>query len=74
MDVNIEIYVGDDNIYIARCPELEIYANGDSQGEAVSKLKKKIAAHYEQSDIFLDAKQDIDYTIHYYSTRYPRTH
>lgn len=74
MDAKIEIYRGDDNIYITRCPELNLYANGKTQGEAIAKLKKKIEEFINKSDSFLDAKQDINYTTHYYSTRFPQTH
>jgi len=74
MYTNIEIYRGDDNIYIARCPELDIYTNGSTQREAVWKLKKKIAKFMAKSDSFIDAKEDIDYTVHYYYSRFPQTH
>ena len=74
MYADIEIYRGDDNIYITRCPELNLYANGRTQREAVLKLKKKIVKFLRKSDSFTDAKKDIDYTIHYYSSRFPQTH
>ena len=74
MYANIEIYRGDDNIYITRCPEFNLYANGKTQREAVLKLKRKIAKFLRRSDSFKDAKKDIDYTAHYYSSRFPQTH
>jgi hypothetical protein len=74
MYANIEIYRADDNIYITRCPELNLYANGNTQREAVLKLKRKIAKFLRKSNTFTDAKKDIDYTTHYYSTRFPQTH
>ena len=74
MYANIEIYRGDDNIYITRCPELNLYTNGKTQKEAIAKLKKKIVEFINKSDSSKDAKQDIDYTVHYYSTRFPRIH
>lgn len=74
MYVDIEICRGDDNIYISCCPELNLYANGKTQREAISKLKKKIRDFIIKSDSFIKAKQDIDHTIHYYSTRFPQTH
>ncbi len=74
MYANIEIYRGDDNIYITRCPELNLYANGNTQKEAVLKLKRKIAKALRKSISSVDAKRDIDYTVHYYSTRSPQTH
>ena len=74
MYANIEIYRGDDNIYITHCPELDLYANGKTQKEAITKLKKKIAEFLNESNSSDEAKQDIDCTAHYYSTRHPQTH
>ena len=72
--VDIEIYRGDDNIYIACCPELDIYSNGNTQEEAAAKLKKRISEFIDKYDSFFDARKDIDYTAHYYSARSPQTH
>ena len=74
MYTNIEPDRGDDNIYITRCPELNLYANANTQKEAVAKLKKKIAEYIDKSDSYTDAKEDIDYSVHYYSCRFPQTH
>ena len=74
MYTNIEIYRTDDSVYITRCPEFNLYAKGNTQKEAVWKLKKKIVKFLRKSDSFVDAKQDIDYTIHYYFARFPQTH
>lgn len=74
MYINIEIYRGDDNIYITRCQEYDLYANGKTQKEAVAKLKKRIAEFIKRSDSSADAVDDIDYTVHYYSARLPQTH
>lgn len=74
MYTEIEIYRGDDNIYITRCPELNLYAKGNTQREAVLKLKKKIAKFLRKPDSFANAKQEIDCTVHYYSARFPQTH
>jgi len=72
--VDIEIYRGDDNIYIACSPELDIYSNGNTQTEAVAKLKARINEYIDKGDSFFDAHKDIDYTTHYYSARSPQTH
>lgn len=72
--VDIEIYRGDDNIYIACCPEFDIYSNGNTQEEAVAKLRKRISEFIDKYDSFFDARKDIDYTVHYYSARSPQTH
>lgn len=74
MYAEIEIYRSDDNIYITRCPELNLYAKGNTQREAVLKLKRKIAKFLRKPDSSNDVKQEIDYTIHYYSSRFPQTH
>ena len=74
MYADIEIYRSDDNIYITRCPELNLYARGNTQREAVLKLRKKIAKFLRQPDTFKDDRKDIDHTIHYYSSRFPQTH
>lgn len=74
MYLDIEIYRGDDNVYITRCKELDLYANGRTQKEAVARLKKKIAEFIDKFYSSPDAKQDIDYTAHYYSARSPKTH
>ena len=74
MYANIEIYRSDDNIYISRCPEFNLYAKGTTQREAVLKLKKKIAKFIRKLNSSQDSQKDIDYTTHYYSSRSPQTH
>ncbi len=72
--VDIEIYRGDDNIYIARAPKIDIYANGSTQKEAAAKLRKRIDEFINKRDSFFDARKDIDHTTRYYSARSPQTH
>jgi len=74
MYINIEIYRGDDNIYITRCPELNLYANGKTQKEAIANIKRIIAKFIDKSNSSIDAKRDIDFTAHYYSAHSPQTH
>jgi len=74
MYINIEIYRGDDNIYITRCPELNLYANGKTQKEAIANIKRIIAKFIDKSNSSINAKQDIDFTAHYYSARSPQMH
>lgn len=50
MYINIEIYRGDDNIYITRCPELDLYANGKTQKEAIAKLRRIIDDYFKLED------------------------
>ena len=74
MNVTIDIYRADDNIYIACCPELNLYTNSCIQKDAVAKLKKKITEFMNKSKSSFDAMQDISCTTHYYSTHFPRLH
>lgn len=74
MDVTIDIYRADDNVYIACCPEFNLYTNSRTQKDAIVKLKKKITEFIDKSESFVDAKEDIDYTTHYYSTHFPQLH
>lgn len=64
MYINIEIYRGDDNIYITRCPELNLYANGKTQKEAIAKLKKKISEFNDRPYPSVAREQNIHTTIH----------
>lgn len=72
--VDIEIYRGDDSIYIACSPELDIYSNGNTQEEAVAKLKARVSEYIDKGDSSLDACKDIGCTVRYYSARLPQTH
>lgn len=70
----IEIYRGNDGIYVAYSPELNIYSNGNTQGEAAVKLKARVNEYIDKGDSFFDAHKDISRTAHYYSARLPQTH
>ncbi len=74
MYVTIEVTRTDDNIFITHCPEFDVHARGRTQRQAVRSIKKKIASYIRLSASFTDAQQDIDYTIHYYSGRFPQMH
>lgn len=50
MYFDIEIYKSDDNIYIACCPELDLFANGDTQENAAAKLRRKISDFIDKQD------------------------
>ena len=60
MYINIEIYKGDDNIYITRCPELDLYANGRTQKEAIAKLRRIIDDYFKQDGKYPDDFSPID--------------
>ncbi len=74
MNVNIEIYKGDDEIFIAMCPELELYYHADTKEEAIEGLKEDIFKYVRHADSIIDVREDINPTVHYYSTRFPQVH
>ena len=74
MYIDIEIYRGDDNIFVAACPELNLFSHGETQDKAVEKLKKNILDFLEKSQTFADAKEDIEFSVRYYSSRHPQIH
>lgn len=74
MYVDIEIYRGDDNIFVAACPELNLFSHAETQDKAVEKLKKDILHFLKNSQTFADAKEDIEFSVKFYSSRYPQIH
>jgi len=62
--IDIEIYRGDDNIYITRCPEYNVFANGKTQKEAIAKIKKKISAIADTSDSSHEIGPQSSLTVH----------
>ena len=74
MFIDIEIYKGDDNIFVAICPELNLHVHAPTQDEAVDKLKFNILDYIKNSKIYADAKQDIKFSVRFYYSRRPQTH
>ena len=74
MFVDIEVYKGDDNIFVASCPELNLYSNAATRDEAVDKLKFNILDSIRNSKIYADARDEIEFTVRFYSSRRPQTH
>ena len=74
MFVDIEIYKGDDNIFVANCPQFDLYSHAVTQQEAIDKLKFNILDHIRNSKIYTDAKEDIQFSVCYYSSRWPQIH
>ncbi|MDO8489194.1 MAG: hypothetical protein Q7S42_03680 [Candidatus Omnitrophota bacterium] len=74
MYVDIEVYRGDDNIFVAACPELNLFTHAKSQKAAVKKLKKNIRDFFTNQDDLEDAKREIEETAHFYSSRVPQSH
>lgn len=74
MYIDIEIYRGDDNIFVAACPEFNLFSHAETQDKAVEKLKKNIQHFLENTKVFSDAKEDIEFSVKFYSSRYPQIH
>lgn len=74
MFIDIEVYKGDDNIFLASCPELNLYSHAPTRDEAIDKLKSNILDYIRNSKIYADAKEDIKFSVRFYSSRHPQTH
>ena len=73
MYLNIEVYRGNDDIFIATCPELELYSHGDTQEQAVEKLQRDIVSLLATLDK-VKSEQDIKFSYHYYPSGIPQVH
>ncbi len=74
MFIDIEVYKGDDNIFLASCPELNLHSHAPTRDEAVDKLKFNILDYMKNSKLYADAKEEIDFSVRFYASRYPYTH
>ena len=74
MFLDIEVYKGDDNIFVASCPELGLHSHGPTRDEAVDKLKFNILDYIKNSRLYKEAREDIDFSVRFYSSRFPHTH
>lgn len=74
MFVDIEVYKGDDDIFVASCPEFNLYSHATTRDEAVDKLKFNILDYIRNSKIYMDAKEEIEFTVYFYSSRRPQIH
>lgn len=74
MFVDIEVYKGDDNIFVASCPELNLYSRASTRDEALEKLKFNILDYVRNSRIYQDVKEEINFTVRFYSSRRPQIH
>ena len=61
MYLSIEIYQGNDNIYVAACPELNLFANAGTQTEAVEKLKANIFNLLKEEGEFAFSESDVKF-------------
>ena len=74
MFIDIEVYKGDDNIFVASCPDLNLFSHAGSRDEAVDKLKFNILDYIKNSRIYSDARHEIGFSVRFYSSRHPYTH
>jgi len=74
MFIDIEIYKGDDNIFVAACPELNLFSHADTQDEAVEKLKRDIMKVMDSSEALSGTDRDIEFSVLHYSSGKPQTH
>ena len=74
MFIDIEVYKGDDNIFVASCPDLDLHSHASTRDEAVDKLKFNILDYIKNSKIYTDAKDEIGFSVRFYSSRFPYTH
>ena len=74
MFIDIEVYKGDDNIFVASCPELELYSRALTREEAIDRLKFNILDYIKNSQAYSDARQEIEFSVRFYPSRYPHTH
>jgi len=74
MYIDIEIYRGDDNIFVAACPELNLFSHAKTQDEAVEKLKKDIMEFMAKTDASNNTEKDIEFSVAHYSSRRTQIH
>ena len=73
MYLSIEIYKANDNIFLAICPELNLYSHGDTKEDAINKLKEDTISLLTSSYQVTFLEEEMDFA-HYYSSGYPRIH
>ena len=74
MFIDIEVYKGDDNIFVASCPDLNLFSHAGTRDEALDKLKFNILDYIRNSKIYSDAKDEIEFSVRFYSSRRPYIH
>lgn len=57
MNINIEIYRGDNDLFIAMCPELDLYCHAESKEEAIEAIKEDIRKYARHADSAIDVKE-----------------
>ena len=73
MYISIEVYKGDDNSFIAACPELNLFSSGETEKQAVNRLKEEIVSHlYASRKRYTDV--EIKSSKHLYRDGKPKIH
>ncbi len=70
----IEIYKSNDNLYVAACPDLELFSKGRTKEEAVRNLEESITSFLVSAEKTAEIKEDLEETARFYSLRYPQKH
>ncbi len=73
MYLSIEIYKANDNIFLAVCPELNLYSHGETKEDAINKLKEDTISLLTSSYQVTFLEEEMDFA-HYYSSGYPVIH
>ncbi|MCK4789549.1 MAG: hypothetical protein KAV87_37755 [Desulfobacteraceae bacterium] len=73
MYISIEVYKGDDNSFLAACPELSLFSSGETEQQAVDRLKEDIVSHlYSSRKRYADV--EIKTSRHLYRSGRPQIH
>jgi predicted RNase H-like HicB family nuclease len=72
--MEIEIYKSNDNMYVATCPELELFSKGRTQKEAIKRLEDSISRHLLAQEKRAQVQDDIKDTAGFYSLHHPQIH
>lgn len=70
----IEIYKSNDNIYVAACPDLELFSKGKTKEEALKNLEENIVSFLSSAEKTKELKKDLKDTARYYSLKHPQKH
>ena len=74
MFIDIEVYKGDDDIFVASCPELDLYSHANTRDEAVDRLKLDILDYIKNSKIYVDARDEVSFSVRFYSSGQTQIH
>ena len=72
--MEIEVYKSNDNMYVAACPELELFSKGRTEEEAIRKLEDSISRLLLAQEKRAEAEDDIKDTAGFYGLRHPQIH